>query len=228
MFRYGNTFKAIRWGVFVGGLFGMHRYYRSRDVQAAATWFFTVSGISFANIWISYGLQEFVTQHGSTKGLQGASREEYHRNAYKHYIERAQENITNIDYDAQPVMRNSQTESMEIFISDLESKMKNHYQSQNLNKDEVVDAFVSNQMGTLLRQRKLTSHQLRLLRSDEQYQQIFRETNKQSPTFEEDNKRFLDNVNDVLENSIDKIDLKSYDFNKDPDCMYKFNYQTQV
>ena len=41
-------------------------------------------------------------------------------------------------------MRNSQTESMEIFISDLETKMKQHYKSQNLKKEEVQEAFVSN------------------------------------------------------------------------------------
>ena len=79
----------MRWGIFVGGLFGLHRYYRSRDVQASLTWFCTVSGISVINIWISYGIQEFVTQHGTTKSLQTAARNEYHTNAFKHYIERA-------------------------------------------------------------------------------------------------------------------------------------------
>lgn len=87
--RFNNTFKAIRWGIFVGGLFGMHRYYRSRDIQNSLTWFCTVSSVSFFNIWISYGLQEFVTQHGTTKSMQMAARNEYHTNAYKHYIQRA-------------------------------------------------------------------------------------------------------------------------------------------
>jgi hypothetical protein len=56
IFRFQNTFKAIRWGIFVGGLFGFHRYYRSRDISNSLTWFCTVSGISFFNIWISYGI----------------------------------------------------------------------------------------------------------------------------------------------------------------------------
>ena len=69
LFRFSNTMKAVRWGVFVGGLFGMHRYYRSRNFENAMGWFATVSGISMFNIWISYGIQEYVTQHGTTKGL---------------------------------------------------------------------------------------------------------------------------------------------------------------
>jgi hypothetical protein len=61
LFRYQNTLKAIKWGIFVGGLFGLHRYYRSRNFKDSLTWFCTVSGISVVNIWISYGIQEFVT-----------------------------------------------------------------------------------------------------------------------------------------------------------------------
>ena len=56
IFRFQNTIKAIRWGIFVGGLFGCHRYYRSRDISNSLTWFCTVSGISFFNIWVSYGV----------------------------------------------------------------------------------------------------------------------------------------------------------------------------
>ena len=89
--------KAIRWGIFVGGLFGAHRYYRSRDIQGSLTWFCTVSGISFFNIWVSYGLQEFVTQHGTTKGIQTAARAEYHNNAYRAYLERAVDGVQEID-----------------------------------------------------------------------------------------------------------------------------------
>ena len=56
IFRFNNTFKAIRWGVTVGGLFGMHRYYRSRDLSQALNWFCTISSLNFFTIWISYGL----------------------------------------------------------------------------------------------------------------------------------------------------------------------------
>ena len=56
IFKYNNTFKAIRWGVTVGGLFAMHRYYRSRDLSSAVNWFCTVSSGNFFLIWVSYGL----------------------------------------------------------------------------------------------------------------------------------------------------------------------------
>jgi len=112
--------KAVQWGIFVGGLFGMHRYYRSRDVSAALNWFCTVSGISVFNIWVSYGIQEFVTQHGSTRGKSQAAREEYHVAAYKNYLERAQNQASAFHSGADPILRNSQSESMDIFIEDFE------------------------------------------------------------------------------------------------------------
>ena len=88
LFRHQNTLKAIRWGIMVGGMFGMHRYYRSRDIQGSLTWFCSISGLSFFNIFVSYGLQEFVTQVGTTKGINLAARNEYHSNAYRHYLEK--------------------------------------------------------------------------------------------------------------------------------------------
>lgn len=57
LFRFDNTFKAIRWGIMVGALFGTHRFIRSRNYNNAMNWFATVSVISFFNIWISYGIQ---------------------------------------------------------------------------------------------------------------------------------------------------------------------------
>ena len=83
IFKYQNTFKAIRWGVTVGGLFAMHRYYRSRDLSSSVNWFCTVSSANFFLIWVSYGLQDFVTQRGTSKSIQDAARNEYHTNAYK-------------------------------------------------------------------------------------------------------------------------------------------------
>ena len=56
LFHYDNTFKAIRWGITVGVMFGTHRYIRSRNFENAVNWFCTVSAFSFFNIWISYGL----------------------------------------------------------------------------------------------------------------------------------------------------------------------------
>lgn len=67
-------------------MFAFHRYYRTRDLNAAAHWFTVMSFFSFFNIWVSYGLQEFVTEYGSRKSLSLAARNEYHTNAYKSYL----------------------------------------------------------------------------------------------------------------------------------------------
>jgi hypothetical protein len=56
LFKFQSTYKAIKWGVLVGGMFAFHRYYRTRDLNAAAHWFTVMSFFSFFNIWASYGL----------------------------------------------------------------------------------------------------------------------------------------------------------------------------
>ena len=49
IFRQQSTMKAIKWGIFVGSLFGMHRYYRTRKMEDAAHWFAVVSCLSSFN-----------------------------------------------------------------------------------------------------------------------------------------------------------------------------------
>jgi len=56
LFRFQSTYKALKWGVMVGGMFAMHRYYRTRSINAAAHWFTVMSFVSFFNIKLSYGL----------------------------------------------------------------------------------------------------------------------------------------------------------------------------
>jgi len=95
LFRFNATYKAMKWGITVGGLFAMHRYYRTRSVNNAAHWFTVMSFVSFFNIWLSYSLQEFVTEYGARKSLSVSQRNEYHQNAYKTYVERiAKETLT--------------------------------------------------------------------------------------------------------------------------------------
>lgn len=86
LFRFGTTYKAIKWGVFVGFLFGFHRYFRTRDVQNAAHWFTVMSLFSFFNIWISYGLQDFITDYGVRKNISVTSRNEINTSAYRAYL----------------------------------------------------------------------------------------------------------------------------------------------
>ena len=56
LFRFSSTYKALKWGVMVGSMFAMHRYYRTRSINNAAYWFTVMSFVSFFNIWLSYGL----------------------------------------------------------------------------------------------------------------------------------------------------------------------------
>jgi len=56
LFRFSSTYKALKWGVMVGSMFAMHRYYRTRSINNAAHWFTVMSFVSFFNIWLSYGL----------------------------------------------------------------------------------------------------------------------------------------------------------------------------
>jgi len=90
----------------VGGLFAAHRYYRTRSVENAAFWFSVMSFVSFTNIWISYGLQEAVTEIGSRKSISLQARNEYHQGAYKHYIERVATETKSIDNKVMPTMTN--------------------------------------------------------------------------------------------------------------------------
>lgn len=69
LFRFESTYKAIRWGIGIGSIFAAHRYYRSRNIHNAAHWFSVVSSISFINVWLSYSLQEFVTEYASRGSL---------------------------------------------------------------------------------------------------------------------------------------------------------------
>ena len=86
IFKYEHTYKALQWGVTVGGLFAAHRYYRTRSFDSASYWFFVSSMISTFNIWVSYGLQYAVTDIASRKSISDQARDQYHQGAYKSYI----------------------------------------------------------------------------------------------------------------------------------------------
>ena len=65
-----------------------------------------MSFVSATNIWISYGLQEAVTEMGSRKSVSLQSRNEYHKGAYQHYIERVASETRSLDTQIMPVMNN--------------------------------------------------------------------------------------------------------------------------
>lgn len=65
-----------------------------------------------------------------------------------------------------PVLRNSQSESMNQFIQDLEEKLKSHHMSGHLKKSEVFDVKPGNTFYEQMRQGKLKPNHIRMLRSD--------------------------------------------------------------
>ena len=115
LFRFESTYKALKWGVMVGGMFAGHRYYRTRSVNNAAHWFTVMSCVSFFNIWVSYSLQEFVTEYGSRKSISMSSRNEYHQNAYKTYVDRIQDETMTVDHNASPILQNDMAGALETF-----------------------------------------------------------------------------------------------------------------
>jgi len=114
-------------------------------MQNALTWFCTVSGVSFFNIWISYGLQDFVTTKSTTQGQQTAARQEYHTNAFKHYIHRLETKNSMVDdgvmaYDnASPVLKNSQSEAFNEMIASMEVQAQRTYNSFTLDKEKILE-----------------------------------------------------------------------------------------
>ena len=77
-----------------------------------------MSFVSFFNIWISYALQDFVTDYGVRKSVSLQQRNEYHNNYYKAYFERMADKIEVLDNKmmAEPILHNSQAESLSEFI----------------------------------------------------------------------------------------------------------------
>lgn len=100
IFRYNSTFRALKWGVGVGSLFAAHRYYRSRSITNAAHWFSVMSAMSFFNIWMSFSIQEFISDYGSRKSLSLTQRNAYHQDAYKSYVSRIQEETYALDMNS--------------------------------------------------------------------------------------------------------------------------------
>lgn len=116
LFKFQTTYKAIKWGVAVGTCFAFHRYFRTRDLNAAAHWFTVMSFFGFFNVWISYGIQEFVTEYGSRKSLSLAARNEYHTNAYKSYLQSLETSVRPLDDKITPVLHNSQAQALNEFF----------------------------------------------------------------------------------------------------------------
>ena len=139
IFKYSATMKAIKWGVTVGGLFAMHRYYRTRSINNAAFWFGLASSVSFFNIWLSYSLQEQVIEMASKKSISVQQRIEYQQGAYQAYITRVADETTLLDKDVEPKFSNDGGKSLAKFTDDYINITKERFGTENMSKEEILD-----------------------------------------------------------------------------------------
>lgn len=95
----------------------------------AAHWFTVMSFIAFFNIWVSNALQDFISDYGVRKNITVSQRTEHNKSAYTSYYSKVQKKVDYIDKElkVQPIMKNSQIESLNEFIENfvLSMKMKN-------------------------------------------------------------------------------------------------------
>ena len=138
IFRFGQTYKAIQWGVLVGSMFAAHRYYRTRSIENAAYWFSVMSLVSGTNIWISYGLQEAVTEFGSRKSISLQQRSEYHDGAYKTYIERLANDTHAIDSKVLPSLSNETGKVLSEFRINYISKLQQVYGTEDMSEAQIL------------------------------------------------------------------------------------------
>jgi len=192
MFRFETTFSSIKWGIFVGSLFALHRYYRTRSLNNAAHWFTIMSFFSFFNIWVSNGLQHFITDYTMRKSVALSQRNEFQTNAYKSYYEDMESSVDYIDKEltVQPIMKNSQAESL--------------------------NEFIENYQKYLIAKFSVGRNILNIDRMNDDAKLVVKNDVYNIPVSRRDAEKKL---KDVIART-ECIDLKSYDFNSDPDNVY--------
>ena len=120
-------------------MFAFHRYYRTRDINNAAHWFTVMSCVSFFNIWLSYSLQEFVTEYGSRKSISMSQRNEYHQNAYKSYVERVQNETLTVDNQGAPMLQNDMGKALNTLSDTVTLLLQEQYSAKNVSRAELVN-----------------------------------------------------------------------------------------
>ena len=128
-------------------MFAAHRYYRTRSVENAAFWFSVMSFVSFTNIWISYGLQEAVTEIGSRKSISLQARNEYHQGAYKTYIERLANETKSIDSKVMPAMTNETGKVLRDFGSNYKTILQGRFGMEDVVGEAAVEGVVAELKG---------------------------------------------------------------------------------
>jgi hypothetical protein len=114
---------------------------------------------------------------------------------------------------------------MDTFIEDLEKEFHAMYKSENLVKDDIWNLKEGNHPRDQAKQKKLSKLQYKMILKDTQYKKMREYTNKGPSSIKiikEDDNDLLIAIKEMVDNRIVEFDLKSYDFNSDPDCSYSF------
>jgi len=102
-----------------------------------------MSFVSFFNIWVSYGLQEFVTDYGTRKSVSLQQRNQYQDNAYKDYVNRVAEETISIDKEVMPVLDNDTGRALDNFIGLYQQTLKEKFGTERLTNDELESERIS-------------------------------------------------------------------------------------
>ena len=101
---------------------------------------------------------------------------------------------------------------MDIFIKDFERGLHEHWESDKLSKEEIFDFTDGNTLLKQVKRKKLSKKQYQMVNKDLLYNEALND----------DGTTILEAINEMLQDRIADVDLKSYDFYKDPDCSYSF------
>lgn len=209
LFRFEATYKALKWGVMVGCMFAGHRYYRTRDVNNAAHWFSVMSAVSFFNIWVSYSLQEFVTEYGARKSISLTARNAYHENAYKHYVDRVIEETSSVDFQGQPQLQNDKGQALDTLALTSTQLLQRQFSTLGVDRADLVDYLHALSLKDRASLDAVEIQKVYNFEQDMQSMQVhFRVNNKEAL------RKYFDDVS----RRSSAMDLQSYDFYRDPDC----------
>jgi len=110
-------------------------------------------------------------------------------------------------------MRNSQSESMDIFIDDYENEIKKHFGITDAHSYESIHGEEAQSVGVQMRQGKINKKIFMMLKNDEARRKLRSESH-------EDRVKYLEGVKEMLNERYS--DLNSMDFESDKDCSYKY------
>lgn len=89
-----------------------------------------------------------MTEYGSRKSLSIASRNEYHSNAYRAYLQTLTTTVKPLDYEVEPVLNDQQTSAFNSFIDNYSTYLKEEFGTTDKTMAEVIGAITERTQGT--------------------------------------------------------------------------------